>query len=166
MSPATQKALKRGQRRAVDAPERPRSDLGCDGAAQAIRASRVVETAEAGMRVRWMEDEGPIAHYRRAALLTDRQCDALARLAEHYEEAGRRAALTGGYGGRVGGHGEISDAQAEAWKRYCRLLDQAPADTRHALALVADGLFPGISGAMGLLRRGATALADHLRYDY
>jgi hypothetical protein len=130
------------------------------------RASTVVETAEAGVLIRWMEDSGPIAHYRRTGLLMDRQCDALARLADLYEESGRRGATSAGYGQRVGGFGEMSDAQAHAWRDYCRLLDRAPPETRHALALVADGLFPTMSGGLPLVRRGSTALANHLRYDY
>ncbi|MFH5927067.1 hypothetical protein [Roseomonas xinghualingensis] len=145
---------------------RPRADLGASGPAMQARPSTVVETVEAGVLIRWMEDTGPIAHYRRTGLLLDRQCDALARLAELYEESGRRAATSAGYGGRVNAYGEMSDAQAYAWRDYCRLLDRAPPDTRHALALVADGEFPRISCGLQLLRRGAEALAIHLRYDY
>jgi hypothetical protein len=125
-----------------------------------------VETAEAGVKVRWVEDQGPIAHYRRNALLTDRQCDAVSRLAEHYEESGRRQGVVGGYGARIGGKHEMSDGQAEEWRRYCRLLDEAPPATRHALAMVAAGEFPGFTGALALLRTGAAALADHLRFNY
>lgn len=164
MNAIVQRALRRGQRRAVD--PKPRSDLGAAGPAMKARASVVVETAEAGIRVRWMEDDTPIGHYRRGALLTDRQCDALARLAEMYEESGRRMATTGGYGSRVGGFGEMSDEQARAWRDYCKLLDRAPPETRHAVAMVASGEFPGFSGAKDLLRKGATALADHLKYFY
>ena len=60
----------------------------------------------------------------------------------------------------------MSDAQAKEWRLYCQLLERAPADTRHALALVAAGDFPGFSGHLNLLRHGATVLADHLRLDY
>lgn len=162
---AAQRAMRSGIRRAVD-PQTRRPDHGANGPAMKRRASQVVETAEAGVTVRWMEDDTPIAHYRRGALLKDRQCDALARLAELYEDSGRRGATTAGYGSRVGGFGEMSDAQARAWREYCRLLEAAPAECRHAVALVAGGDFPGFSGALNLLRLGATALADHLRYDY
>jgi hypothetical protein len=130
------------------------------------RPSTVVETVEAGILIRWMEDTGPIAHYRRTGTLLDRQCDALARLSEFYEESGRRAATSAGYGSRVNAHGEMSDAQAYAWRDYCRLLDRAPAETRHALALVAGGEFPRLSCGLQLVRRGAEALALHLQYDY
>lgn len=163
-APAGQKAMRRGTSRAID--QRTRPDHGATGPAMRARASAVVETAEAGVTVRWMEEDTPIAHYRRGALLRDRQCDALARLAELYEESGRRCATTGGYGSRVGGVAEMSDAQARAWSDYCRLLAVAPAECRHAVALVAGGDFPGFSGALNLLRLGATALADHLRYNY
>jgi len=161
---AGQRAMRQGTRRAVD--QRTRPDHGANGPAMKCRASAVVETAEAGVTVRWMEEDSPIAHYRRGALLKDRQCDALARLAEWYEESGRRAATTASYGTRVGGFAEMSDAQAHAWREYCKLLDVAPAQCRHAVASVASGDFPGFSGALNLLRIGATALADHLRYDY
>jgi hypothetical protein len=162
----TQAALRRGTKRAVDAPERPRSDLGPSGLAQKARASTVVETAEAGMRVRWMDEDTPLSHLRRGALLTDRQCDAVGRLAEYYEASGRRSSVCGSYGQRAGGFGQMTDEQAECWKRYCKLLDEAPPATRHALAMVAAGEFPGFTGALPLLRAGATALADHLRFNY
>lgn len=158
--------MARTRRKQAALPTRPRADHGAAGPAMAARPSVVVETAEAGTTVRWMEDAGPIAHYRRGSLLLDRQCDALARLSEFYEDSGRRGAVSGGYGTRVGGFGQMSDAQALAWSRYCKLLDRAPADTRHALALVAGGEFPTMSSNLYLLRRGASALADHLQLNY
>lgn len=167
MSIIVQKALRQGTRRAVDQRDaRTKPDHGANGQAMKARQSEVVETADAGVTVRWMQDDGPIAHYRRAALLTDRQCDALARLSEWYEDSGRRCGVVSGYGARVGGFAEMSDGQAKAWKEYCRLLEVVPANSRHALALVAGGDFPGFSGALNLLRQGSTALADHLRFNY
>ena len=158
--------MAKSKRRHAAPPPRPRADHGTAGPAMAARPSVVVETVEAGTTVRWMEDTGPIAHYRRGGLLLDRQCDALARLAEFYEDSGRRGAVSGGYGSRVGGFGQMSDRQAKAWKDYCGLLDKAPPETRHAIALVAEGTFPTMANHLYLIRRGASALADRLQLNY
>ncbi len=154
------------QRKTAPSPRRPRADHGATGPAMRCRPSSLVETAEAGVLVRWMQDDGPIAHYRQFALLTDRQCDALQRLAELYEESGRRPGMCAGYGSRVVAFAEMTDEQAAAWRAYSRLLDRAQPDCRHTLAVVAAGEYPRTAGHLDLLRKGSTALANHLRFDY
>lgn len=57
----------------------------------------------------------------------------------------------------------MSDKQAASWRAYARLLDQAPPETRHALAVAASGEWPVFANALPLLKNGATAIANRLK---
>lgn len=139
------------------------SDHGARGLAAKSRPSRVVLTEE-GEKQRVYEDTDMLDLARQANVMDQRQCDAIAKLSDFYWEARPPARTCAAYGKRVaGGLSEMTDQQAAAWARYCGLLDRAPADTKHALATVARGEWPVMTNGVGLLRRGAAALADHLK---
>jgi hypothetical protein len=130
------------------------------------RPSRTVETIAAGVTRREMGDSSPLDHYRTHALLTERQCEALEALERRYRTWRPPERVTGSYGQRRGS-GDVSDDEAElqarAKREYHHLLIQAPAGTRHAIALVASSEWPTMCGALLLLRRGLDKIADHLK---
>lgn len=140
----------------------PAVDHGARGKANRARPSRLVETAAAGVKQRVYEDADMLTLAVQANVITTRQQDALAKLCEHYAGWKSCPKVCASYG-RSGGAAELSAHQEKSRQAYYTLLNQAPEDTRHALATIAFGEWPIMGNAIGLIRRGSTALADHLR---
>ena len=137
-------------------------DRGARGRAMKVRPKREIETMAAGVKVVQMEDTDILAMAVEARCITVRQQDALAKLAEQYSRWKTGPRVVGGYG-RTGGAPELTAAQEKARQSYNAMLAAVPGETRHALAIVACGEWPVMGNALGLVRRGADALAIHLR---
>lgn len=116
-----------------------------------------------GAAVPVAQDTDILAMMVQTRIITTRQQDALSRLAELYWGWKSRQKVTTGYGGVKGGSGGVSEHVEAAYRRYNALMAHVPKDCKHAVAVAASGDMPVFACSMELLRRGATALADHLQ---
>lgn len=162
-------ALERARR--VGAPEQwaSNADRGAQGLAMAARGAKVEDVLvdvqeQAGetylerasvARVR----DGVIDHYERIGVLWGRRLDAVAQLSDLYQRS-RIAPGTARSGGGQG-YGNMSAAQAMAWKDWCRAGDHLRPGERPVVEDVARGFFPAALGAAAKLRSGAWDLANH-----
>ena len=148
-------------------PQRP--PAACYGD-ERLAGARVLETIEAGVTRLELWEQGMgyhLAHCRKVGILTIRQIEAAEALERRYRAWRQPVRVTASYGQPSGAAADISDDEAEAQARAKRdfhhLLQIAPADTRHALSLLAGDEWPVMGNALGLLRKGLEAVADHLR---
>lgn len=143
--------------------ERSRSDHGADGPAMLARASRIIETIDAGVTARQMERAAdyPLDRLEEASLLTERQIDALRKLQRLFVRGFGRAKFV-----QTEAFGIPNDeallSQAGARREYVDAAHRVPPRSHPALARLMRDEWPG--GAehdLRLIRAGADALADH-----
>lgn len=144
------------------AEERARPDYGTNGLAMKARASRVIETKDAGVLVRVMDPAYPLDRYEAAALLTERQIFALRRLQIHY-------AIGFGFPKLVPSDpaGSLSEDRAErqtvARRAYGEAMALVPPRSQAPISNVVRSEWPKVIDALLLIRIGADAVADHWR---
>lgn len=148
-------------------------DRGAEGPAMMVRPSKieVIEgdvVAEDGttsferttvLRIA----DSMLDQYHRSGILVGRRYEAAVKLATAYSQARSPSRVAGSYGSRLGGFGEMTDEQDEAWSEYCRLLDHIPKGCQPACMAIARDMFPTGLSSKRHLEDGFKELADHLK---
>ena len=107
----------------------PRIDHGTRGPASRARPQRLVETSQAGVQQRVMDDCHVIDRMRNCAQLSDRQHAAAVIVVTMHDEAGFEPRQCAGYAPRgwSGGHDDESE-EAGAITRFRQLMNGTPRD--------------------------------------